>query len=198
MVLQELFEQRGVVLRNGHFRLTTGRHSDTYVNKDRIFSDPILFKTVLSSMLSELCGDFLFDVVTGPAIAGAILASPLAVMTGKIFVYPEKVMKNPLAGNPYEWEKMKFRRGYDKVVKNNNILIVEDVITTGISVQRTIDAIEKDGGMISGVACIWNRSGWSTDLCEVKSLIHEELDSWWPEECPYCKEGVELMDPKDA
>jgi len=75
-------------------------------------------------------------------------------------------------------------------------LLIEDIITTGNSVQKTIDSIEHNGGRLVGVIAIWNRSGWEPSNYRIESLINDPVDSWESDECPLCKEGVLLTDPK--
>jgi len=183
MELSKQLKERGVIL-EGHFKLTSGRHSDKYVNKDTAFCDPYLFKTLFQQFL--YCqGGMQYDVVTGPAIAGAVLAAPVGLFLDKVFVYPEKVEG-----------KMVFRRGYDKIIKDQKVLILEDIITTGGSVQKTIDSIKECGGIPMGVIAIWNRSGWKPVDCLCISMVNEQVKSWEPDECPLCKEGIPLQDPK--
>ena len=194
--MKELFEKYGVI-KKGHFKLTSGKHSAQYINKDTIYSNPLLFLKVMEMMHEKIKKyEDIFNVVTGPAIAGAILAVPIALVMHKIFVYPEKVADNPLAGNPSKGTKMVFRRGYDKVLKHKKVWVVEDIITTGNSVEKTIMAIRDCGGAVVGVSAIWNRGLWHINI-PVLSLIEETVPSYWPEECPNCKAGEPLQDPKE-
>lgn len=137
-----------------------------------------------------------FDIITGPAIAGAILAAPISLLFyDRISIYPEQIIfvyPEKIDG------KMVFRRSYDKILKNKRVWIVEDIITTGGSVEKTMMAIEKCGGKIAGISAIWNRGTWQENSIPVLSLINEIVPSYWPDECPYCREGrVSLTDPKE-
>ncbi len=192
----KMFEEQGVVKR-GHFKLTSGKHSDLYINKDLIMYHPSLFKMVIIEFMAMIVREVPdCEVVTGPAIAGAVLAAPVAAFSSRHFVYPEKVDDCPVAGNPYNWTKMVFRRGYDKGIQGRKVLIIEDIITIGESVIKTINAIKENGGETIAVFCIWNRSGWTFPGIEVTSLINKKVESWWPSECPLCTQGIELQDPK--
>ncbi|MCK4308335.1 hypothetical protein KAW50_08930 [candidate division WOR-3 bacterium] len=200
--MKELFEKHGVI-KTGHFKLTSGKHSAQYINKDAIYSNPMLFDIVVQRMRGKInVYKDMIDVVTGPAIAGAILAAPVSLLLNKIFVYPEKADDKPLAGNPGKGTKMVFRRGYDKILKGKRVWIVEDIITTGGSVEKTIRAVEECGGKITGVSVIWNRCRnplrelWRMDSVLLLSLINEFVPSYWPEECPNCRAGELLQDPK--
>lgn len=177
----ESLEGNGVILR-GHFKLTSGNHSDTYIQKDLIHHFPETYSLVQNA-LAHLSGDFRFDVVTGPAIAGAVIARDVASLRRIPFVYPEKID-----------DKMVFRRGHDKFINGKRLLIVEDIITTGKSVQQTADAIYQCGGIVSGVVAIWNRSGWNQIL--TNSIVNQPVEHFSPEDCPQCKNGIPLQDPK--
>lgn len=123
------------IVKAGHFLLTSGKHSGEYVNKDAIYCIPELFSFITSKIYSIILNKFHsddFDVITGPAIAGAILAAPVALKLNKIFVYPEKAIYSELAKDPndgvVDTKIMKFNRGYDKILKDKRVIIVEDII----------------------------------------------------------------------
>lgn len=198
--LIEQFKKHNVVS-EGHFLLTSGRHSDVYVNKDVIYAIPSLFSFVVYSFFNILTNSgHEYDVVTGPAIAGAILAAPIAINLDKIFVYPEKAFVSRFVGFPHnkvvKTKIMEFNRGYDKVVKDKRVFIVEDVITTGGSVQRTIDAVKLCGGKCVGVLAIWNREGWTPNGFELVSLINKSTESWTAGTCLLCRNHIPLVNPK--
>ncbi len=174
------------IIKKGHFNLTSGRHSDTYINKDSIYCTPGLYEHITLKMARMISEEFICDVITGPAIAGAVLATTIAQFLGKTFIYPEKIDGN-----------MVFRRGYDKILKNEEVVLVEDIITTGGSVNKTIGAIEECGGEVTGIIVIWNRTNWSTDKCKTLSIINEPVESWEPESCPLCAKNIPLQDPKE-
>ena len=184
--MKKLLEKYGVI-KAGHFKLTSGKHSNQYINKDAIYSNPLLFNKVILKMSYKInLYKDTFDVITGPAIAGAILAASIALLSDdKIFVYPEKIDG-----------KMVFRRGYNKILTNRRVWIVEDIITTGGSVEKTIMAIEECGGEVAGISVIWNRGRIYFDKIPSLSLIDEFVPSYWPDECPNCQAGEILQDPK--
>lgn len=187
LITAKRLEEEGVVLQ-GHFLLNSGMHSSRYVNKDAMFSNPELFKDVSNGLLELLACDINeFDAITGPAIAGAILAAPLALMLHKIFVYPEKTE---------DGRGMVFRRGYDKVLKGKRLAIIEDIMTTGNSVQRTMTSAESCGATITRVITIWNRFNIRFDNIRVFSLINKEIESYTESFCLLCKSGVPLTNPK--
>lgn len=203
MITKE-FEYYRIIL-NGHFLLTSGRHSDEYVNKDAIYCIPELFPFIISKIYTTILNNFHsddFDVITGPAIAGAILAAPVALKLNKIFVYPEKAVHSELTKDPNDGvvdaKNMNFNRGYDKILKGKRIIIVEDIITTGGSVKQTIEAIEKCGGKCVSIIAIWNREKWQPrDDIKIISLINKVIPSYFPNDCPYCQNGIPLQNPKE-
>ena len=80
---------KSAVIMEGHFLLTSGRHSNVYINKDRIYSKPHLFSAVINEMVEKIRqSQTNFDIITGPAIAGAVLAAPISLLLNKTFVYP--------------------------------------------------------------------------------------------------------------
>lgn len=206
MILISQLKKYGVIY-DGHFLLSSGRHSDRYINKDALYAIPNLFAQVIDNFSDILfhfefddIDDIEYDVITGPAIAGAILAAPLAIRFNKIFVYPEKMTESKFVGFPIKQVTkeniMKFRRGYNKIIQDKKVVIIEDIITTGASVQKTIDAIRLCGGECIAVLAIWNRSKWKPKGIEVISLVNELVESWSSIDCPLCKKSIPLMDPK--
>jgi orotate phosphoribosyltransferase len=182
MELRKLFEEHGIV-KKGHFLLTSGNHSDTYINKDLIFTNHDIMIRTIGEFVS-ICRDKYNEigVITGPVIAGAILAARFAPIVQLPFVYPEKIDG-----------RMEFRRGFDKFIKNKNVFIVEDIVTTGGSILQTKDAIIRCGGNVVGAACIWNRACFP----DVEAIIDEVVVAYHPDNCPLCKKGIPLQDPKE-
>lgn len=186
--MKELLKLYGII-KEGHFKLSSGRHSSQYINKDAIYCNPKLYRIVYTKIwlsIRKYMKDI--DIVTGPAIAGAILAQPIASLSeDKIFIYPEKIN-----------EEMVFRRGYDKIIKDKTVWITEDIITTGNSVENTIDAVTFNGGEVLGISAIWNRSnGYVPSKGLFIPLINETVLSYLPESCPECTIDMALQDPKE-
>jgi orotate phosphoribosyltransferase len=187
------------IIKEGHFILTSGKHSNFYINKDAIYCQPTLYRQIFTEIwLSIRHYKEYIEVVTGPAIAGAILAQPIASLLGdKIFVYPEKTNKNEY-GETIPGIQMKFRRGYDRVIKDKKVWITEDIITTGGNVEKTIKAIEKCKGEVLGISCIWNRNpNYAPSKGLFIPLINEQVLSFFPEDCPYCLNNLPLQNPKE-
>lgn len=187
---------RNGIIKEGHFLLSSGRHSDLYINKDAIYCNPALFQSVVSMMiyyLNNYSYIYELDIITGPAIAGAVLAAPIALQLQKTFIYPEKVIDH----HEKENVRMELRRGYNKVVKGKKVWIVEDIITTGKSVENTIDAITFNDGIVAGVSAIWNRGNYYPSMGLFFPIIEEVVYSYPAHDCPKCKQGIPVQDPKE-
>lgn len=171
------------VVKFGHFKLTSGNHSSTYINKDDIWAHPSLSKQIISEFVDVLRG-YDIEYLTGPAVAGAIMALPVSLILEVPFAYPEK--NNDI---------MIFRRGFDEKIANKKVAIIEDIVTTGGSIVKTIEALEKLNCEITCITCLWNRGGWETDY-NFKALISKSVSSFNPEACPSCQGNTPLTDPK--
>jgi orotate phosphoribosyltransferase len=185
--IKYIFKGHPIIL-DGHFKLRSGLHSNTYINKDAIYCNYLVYKTILMKLRILIRDEFpieAFNIITGPAIAGAILASTLSLNFKKTFIYPEKDSN----GN------MKFNRGYDKIITDKKVLIIEDIITTGKSVNSVITAIQDCGGTAIGIMSIWNRSNVKFTISNF-SLITDEIPIWDSKICPLCQKYINLTDPK--
>ncbi len=169
------------VIFEGHYLLTSGNHSNIYFNKDIILTDPDLrakLVHLLTSKVSTLLPyrEGINLVITGPATAGSMWADLIADRLHCSFVYCEKIN-----------DKMIFRRGFDKYLNDKDVFVIEDIVTTMGSLNKTIKAIEKVGGNFIGYCCIWDRSGNNPF-----SIIQETVEHWGPENCPLCKQNIPL------
>ncbi len=174
----------GAVLNDGHFVYTSGKHGSAYVNKDAIY--PHTRETsYLCLYFAQHFLDREVNVVVGPEKGGIILsqhtASMLSTLSGRIVlaVYAEK-----------DGDKFVIKRGYEKLIPGKNILIVEDVLTTGGSAKKVFDAVYALGGNVIGLGAIYNRGGVTEGdiglLPELYSLTSIDLKSWEADECPLC------------
>lgn len=186
------------VAQEGHWLLTSGQHATLYIRKERIILDPPLFRRVTVSLTNQ-CNEFNFDLVTGPAVVGAILAAPIAFLAGKPLIFPEKTTKMSI-------KVMEYREVYQRVIPHKRILVIEDIVTTGSSINMVIKSIQQLGGEIAAVVAIWNRQGFQPrawDGVDFKGnpipfvcLVNEHVPSWTKENCPACAKKIALTDPK--
>ncbi|AGB19146.1 orotate phosphoribosyltransferase [Thermoanaerobacterium thermosaccharolyticum] len=171
------------VLNKGHFLLTSGKHSDTYLQCAKIFQYPeysILFsKEIVQKFKSEK-----IDVVIGPAIGGIIFAYEVARQLGAKAMFAER-----------EEGIMKLRRGFE-INEGDNVLVVEDVVTTGGSVKEVIEVVKNYNANVVGVACIVDRSNGKVDFgIKFESVISLDVISYESKDCPLCKEGLPIDKP---
>ncbi len=181
--------ERVGAFRAGHFVFTSGRHGDKYINKDAIY--PFTKETsLLCEAMAQLFIDTKADAVIGPAVGAAILsqwvAFHLSALTGKevAAVYADKDGEGGFV----------IRRGYDRIVAGKDCIVVEDLLTTGGSVKKTIEAAHKVGAKIVGVTAICNRGDVTADMIgnppNFKPLLNVNLESWESKDCPMCARGV--------
>lgn len=184
----DLLQQVGA-FRAGHFVFTSGRHSDSYVLKDAMYAYPRETSQVCEEMARRFKDDNV-DVVIGPAIGAAILSQWAAYHMNKITgrevfgVYADKDGQGGFV----------IKRGYDKLVSGKNVLVVEDLTTTGGSVKKVVEAARAAGGTVVGVVVLCNRGNVGAaavgDPPRFESLVHLDLDSWEQAECDLCKSGI--------
>ena len=174
---------------DSHIVYTSGKHGTAYVNKDAVYPHVEKIQQ-LCSMLAAAFHDFGPDVVVGPAIGGVILSQWTAFHLSRhsyrpLAVYAEK-----------EGEGFIIKRGYEKMIPGKKVLVVEDVLTTGGSVKKVIEAIRAINGDVIGVGALVNRGGVTEqdigDPPVLKCLINVKLDAWDAAECPMCKSGIPI------
>lgn len=181
--IQGILEERGAILR-GHFKLTSGRHSDLFFQKFRVLEHPRLAQRFGES-IAEAFGRH-FDVVASPAVGAVVLGFATALAADARFVFAER-----------EGDEMKFRRGFE-LGSRERTLIVEDVITTGSSAYEVVDLVRKAGAEPVGVGVLIDRGDPAKPNSfgvPVQSLLKLATTSWIPEDCPLCAEGSPLEDP---
>jgi len=175
-------------LLSGHFCLTSGLHSDTYFQCAKLYQYPKSVEKIAEELAKKLEG-LEFDTIVAPAIGAIIFGYEVAKQSG--ILRPKKQVRNLFVER--KDEKMQLRRGYT-LSKGERVVIIEDVITTARTIYETIDAIKEFGCEIVGVGCIVDRTQGKTDL-NIVSLLKVDPVVYKPEECPLCKEGIELVKP---
>lgn len=167
--LGKLLIESGAVLR-GHFLLTSGRHSDVYFEKFRVLTQP----RVLSALCAEIASHFSnIDFVAGPTTGGIIIAFEVGRQMGVDAIYVED-----------EDGTKTLRRG-QVIPSGARVLVVDDVLTTGLSVRETIDAVKRFGGEVVGVGVLIDRASGPMDFgCELFASYKVEAQSWAEDEVP--------------
>ncbi len=169
--LSGVLEESGAILK-GHFLLTSGRHSDTYFEKFRVLEQPHVL-TALCTEIAEAFKDKEIDIVAGPTTGGIIIAFEVARQMGLKSLYIETV------------DGVKTLRRGAEVPEGAKILVVDDVLTTGLSVKETIAALESRGGKVAGVGVLIDRSPAEPDFgAEFHSAYKVEAESYAPDQVP--------------
>ena len=174
-MLIELLKESGALL-EGHFLLSSGKHSDKYVQCAKLLQYPDKAEKAISAIIEKL-KDVDFDIIVGPAMGGIIVGYELGRQTGKPSIVTESVDG-----------KMTLRRGV-KIESGQKVLIAEDVVTTGKSSFETIEVIESLGGKVVGIASIVDRTSEDISV-PLYSGVRIQVDVYDEENCPLCKKGI--------
>lgn len=171
-----ILKEAGVLL-EGHFLLTSGKHSNRYLQCAKIFKNT-KYSEALCKDLAEQFKDKNIDVVVGPAMGAVIMSYEVSRHLGVPNYFTER-----------ENGEMALRRGFE-IKPGERILVVEDVITTGGSVKEVIKLLTEMGGEVVGVGSIVDRSNGTADFgVPFSSVIKIEVEAYEADECPLCKEG---------
>jgi len=186
-----LLKSINAVITDSHFVYTSGKHGSVYINKDALYPH-----TEKSSMVGKMFADKFkdqdVDVVAAPALGGIILsqwtANHLSKLKNKevLGIYTEKTPdKNQI-----------FTRGYDKLVKGKNVLVIEDLTTTGGSVKKVVDSVKAAEGNVIEVCVMVNRDPEhvtsETVGAPFSSLGVLKAEAFDQAECPLCKNDVPI------
>ena len=178
------FEQAGAI-QKGHFKLTSGVHSDTYIQCAQVMQHPEFMHSLCSELGKKFRGDDI-DVIVGPAIGGIIMAHVMARVLGPWVraIFTER-----------ENGKMTLRRSFE-IKEGEKVLVVEDVTTTGSSVREVIDIVNSRKGKVVGVGVLIDRSGGKVNFgVKTEKLLTVDIKTYLPEECPLCKKGIPVVKP---
>src|SRR5680860_57969 len=169
----------------GHFKLTSGYHSQYYLQCARLLQYPNLVYKLINE-IPNIIGEKLLqsiNTVISPAIGGIQFGYLVAYKLGKKMIYAER-----------KSDKMEIRRGFE-IKKGEKLIIAEDVITTGGSVMEIIDICNSNGAKAEAVVSIVNRSENVDFGIPYYYLVKFDIDKYSPENCPLCKKNIEIDYP---
>ena len=176
----DLLIETGAIM-EGHFKLTSGRHSQYYVEKFNVLQQP-KYTEKLCQAIAEHFKDEKIETVVGPMTGGIILAHEVGKALNTRAIFTERVDG-----------KMTFRRGFT-LHEGERVLIVEDIVTTGGSVKEVIDVVKNFGGVPVAVGLLVDRSGGKVNFGDVPNfaLLHMDVETFEPENCSLCKKNIPL------
>lgn len=179
--LGSLLEDSGAILK-GHFVLTSGRHSDVYFEKFRVLERPRALTALCAEVAEHFRGKV--DIIAGPTTGGIIIAFEVARQMGLHAVYVES--ENGV--------KM-LRRGAS-IPSDARVLVVDDVLTTGLSIKETIQVVEREGANVIGAAALIDRATQEMDFgCPLFSAYKVEAQTWAPDEIPDWLKEIPVRKP---
>lgn len=182
--LEAMLTARGAI-RRGHFSLSSGLHSDVYVQKFRVLEHPEDARRLGVAVAGLF--DSSFDVVASPAVGALLLGFTTALAANVRFIFAERVDG-----------LMRFRRGF-KLEPHERVLVVEDVVTTGGSAAEVAALVGAAGAQLEGVGALIDRirrpMGELGLGAPFRALLRVDADAWPPDACPLCDSGESLEDP---
>lgn len=177
-----LLEEKQAIL-TGHFLLTSGRHSDRYVQCAKLFQYADTSELICASLARQFANAHI-DLVAGPAVGGIIMAYEMGRQLGVRNIFAER-----------ENGVMTLRRGF-AVQPGERVLVVEDVVTTGGSVKEVIELLRTAGAEVVGVGSVVDRSAGRVDFgVPFHAAVSMEVISYDAAECPLCKTGTPAVKP---
>jgi orotate phosphoribosyltransferase len=190
--LFQMFETAGAI-RRGHFELSSGRHSDTYVQCALVLQYP-RFAEKLGHALASLFSDARIDLVVSPALGGVVIGQEVA----RALPAPRDTIGGGVPALFVERDgsgTLTLRRGFS-IQPDQHVLVVEDVWTTGGSTEEAIHVVQEAGGRVVAAGALIDRSGGEIEFpVESNSLIQQKIASYDPEDCPLCRQGSVAIKP---
>ncbi|WKZ28745.1 MAG: hypothetical protein QY323_04395 [Patescibacteria group bacterium] len=198
------FENAGCIVRDGHFVYASGKHGDTYLNKDIVLSDPRRaehFGESIAIKLEEALSGRPIEAVVGAAMSGIKMSHLVANHLWK----PERPVISIYAedGDPHRGEdpsQLYLHRGFELAVRGRTVVVAEDIVNRASTSTRLMQLITAAGGEVVAIGAIWNRGSITAlmqpnarhKLVPIVSLHDEELAAWTRVDCPLCAQNVPI------
>ncbi|WP_424244021.1 orotate phosphoribosyltransferase [Elusimicrobium posterum] len=178
----DIFRKCGALL-EGHFKLSSGLHSHTYLQCAKVLQYPVESEKLCKELAAKI-KDLKIDVVVGPAMGGVVISYELARQLGVRSIFTERVDGT-----------VQLRRGFE-IKKGERYVIAEDVVTTGKSTKEVIDLIQGLGGELAACSCLINRSGGKVDFgVPLASMAEIAVEAFEEKDCPMCAKNMPIVKP---
>jgi orotate phosphoribosyltransferase len=179
----KVLEQVGAI-RQGHFELSSGRHSATYIQCALVLAHP-QHADALGRALAELFGNLAISCVVSPALGGIVIGYEVARALGVRSLFVERDRSGQMA----------LRRGFE-LKPGERVLVIEDVWTTGGSTRETLGVVEQEGALAVATGALIDRSGGRLELnVPARALLEMDVPSYEPDDCPLCRAGGSATRP---
>jgi len=181
----DLFKASDALLQ-GHFKLTSGKHSEWYFEKIRLIENPAALEKLVDLLAAKITADGRdFDYVVSPAYGAIAIGFLAALKLGKKFAFTQRVD-----------EKMSFRAGFSGI-DGARAVIVEDILTTGGSIAEVVECLKQRNVEVAGIYVLVDRTGGEVRIegRPVGSLMALKVQAFEPDACPLCRDGKELTKP---
>ncbi len=173
-------------LLQGHFKLTSGKHSEWYFEKIRLIEKPAALEKIVDLLVNKIRKEVPhFDVIVSPAYGAIAIGFLAALKLGKKFAFSQRVN-----------EKMSFRSGFSGL-DGSRAVIVEDILTTGGSIQEVVESLKAREVGIAGTYVLVDRTAGTVPIegRPVGSLLALKVEAFEPDICPFCQKGLALTKP---
>jgi orotate phosphoribosyltransferase len=183
----EILKRTGAYHANDHILLPSGQHTTEYIEKSLVTTEPS-FTEGLGAVIAKHFAPWPVDVVLSTGPAALILSHCVARAhpSRPVVVYG---MKGLASGKRRVTLPVEFQR---LIREGTKVLLVEDLVSTGSTLDLLIDLVEQLGGHVAGVGCLWRRTSVELNGKPVFSLVSRDFPTYNPEDCPLCRRGVPL------
>jgi orotate phosphoribosyltransferase len=180
-----LFKDSDALLQ-GHFKLTSGKHSEWYFEKIRLIEKPAALERIIDLLVEKIRTEKKdFEYVVSPAYGAIAIGFLAALKLGKKFAFTQRLD-----------EKMSFRSGFTGL-DDSKAIIVEDILTTGGSINEVVECLKLRGVEVAGIYVLVDRTAGEVLIKSrpVGSLLALKVEAYEPEACPFCRKGILLTKP---
>lgn len=193
---RQILARSHAIIENDHFVYDSGEHGSGWIDKD-VINEHTDQEDGLCTMLAETVRDLAPEVVCGPATGGIVVSQWTAHALGALAVFAEHdddTTPQAGSGGPVRGAFV-LRRGYDRVVDGKRVVVVDDVINTGLSIRQTVETVRDAGGQVVGAGALISRGNTTAadlGVNDARWLLEVEIPSWPASECELCRRGVPI------